>query len=298
MPLSISVTLSLMSTDPGRDDHEVYPNAPLALVAVEVRLTDSTGVSRRTLPTSAQRSFRDMLGDNWVTQPVNAPQMSLAFGVSGAQPIQQPLQSFSLPRFTVRDRTLAVTITDSGVIIEATRYRHYWDFRELLAKAVTAAAKVLSPDGVSRVGMRYINEIRAPGSSEQGPAVWQRWVDDSLLAPQFAQMSRDGFVPTAWEGMAQYQTGPDQRLVLRYGPRNEYLVNPTGPLKRPSVPPPGPLFMLDLDCFWEPPDIPEFDPETIIGTFDQLRVPIRSMFQLLITDELIAELRKEPINGR
>lgn len=259
-------------------------------------MTDSTGVGRRTLPTSVQRAFRDMLGDNWVTQPVNAPQLSVAFG--GAPAMAQTMQPFNFPRFTVRDRTLAVTITDAGVIIEATRYRHYLDFREILTKAVNAAAKVLEPDGVSRVGLRYINEIRVPGGDKQDPAGWQRWVDHSLLSPQLVRMSSDGFIATTWEGMAQYQTGPDQQLVLRYGPRREYLVNPAGPLRRPSVPPPGPLFMLDLDCFWEPPDIPKFEPEAIIATFDQLRVPIRSLFDLLITDELLAEFRKEPTDGR
>ncbi len=285
-----------MTTGQNRDTHEVYPSAPLALVAVEVRMTDSTGVGRRTLPTSVQRAFRDMLGDNWVVQPTGAPQLSLAIGAGAA--MQQAMQPFSFPRFTVRDRTMAVTITDSGVIIEATRYRHYLDFREILAKAINATAKVLEPDGVSRVGLRYINEIRVPGGDEEDLSSWRQWVDDSLLAPQLAGMSEDGFTSTAWEGMAQYQTGRDQQLVLRYGPRPDYIVNPAGQLRRPLAPRPGPLFMLDLDCFWQPEDIPEFDAEAIITTFDQLRVPIRTMFDLLINDQLLAEFRKEPTDGR
>jgi uncharacterized protein (TIGR04255 family) len=193
----------------------------------------------------------------------------------------------------VRDRTLAVAITEESLTIEATRYRHYPEFRETVASAVAAAAEVLLPDGIARVGMRYIDEIRAPSIAEEAPSDWQDWVDASLLAPRLGAMSDAGFVSTGWEGAAQYRTGPDQKLVLRYGPRAGYVVNPVGPLKRPAPPGPGPLFALDFDCFWEPPDIPEFDPGIIMDTCDQLRRPIRALFDMLLTDKLLAEFTKE-----
>ena len=46
------------------DDHEVYPNAPLALVVVEIRF--SNGASDRPLPMPLQRTIRDALGEEWV----------------------------------------------------------------------------------------------------------------------------------------------------------------------------------------------------------------------------------------
>ena len=271
------------------DTHEVYPNPPLALVAVEVRFPNSAGT--RPLPMNLQRSFRDLLGEGWVIESQKIQLLTLA--VSAAGPVPQAMPMLTIPRFTLRDRTLAVAITEESLTIEATRYRHYPEFRKTVVSAVAAAAEVLLPDGIARVGMRYIDEIRAPSIAEEAPSDWQNWVDASLLAPQLGRMNDAGFVSTGWEGAAQYRTGPDQKLVLRYGPRAGYVVNPVGPLKRPAPPGPGPLFALDFDCFWEPPDIPEFDPEIIMDTCDQLRRPIRALFDMLVTDKLLAEFTKE-----
>ncbi|MDA8356621.1 MAG: TIGR04255 family protein [Actinomycetota bacterium] len=271
------------------DTHDVYPNAPLALVAVEVRFPSSAGVSP--LPMNLQRSFRDLLGEGWVIQSQKVQQMTVAVSAAGAVPQAMPM--LTIPRFTVRDRTLAVAITEESVTIEATRYRHYPTFRETVESAVVAAAEVLLPDGIARVGMRYIDEIRVPGIREEDLSDWRDWIDTSLLAPQLGAMCDAGFGPSAWEGAAQYRTGPNQKLVLRYGPRTSYVVSPVGPLQRPSPPGPGSLFALDFDCFWEPPDIPEFDPEIIMDTCDQLRRPIRALFDMLVTDKLLAEFTKE-----
>lgn len=270
--------------------HEVYPNAPLVLVSVEVRLPGSLGVALRPLPVNVQRSFRDLLGDNWVIDS-SAPQISVSLGSGVAMP--QPMQQVTIPRFTIRDRTLAVALTESSVSIETTRYGQYPEFRKVLEKTISAATEVLAPDGVARVGMRYINEIRVPDGNEDNPSGWQDWIDPALLAPQLARMADKGFASGGWEGAAQYETGPDQKLVLRYGTRNGYVVNPSGPLKRPCLPGPGPLFMLDFDCFWEPPDIPEFNPKAIVPIFDELHTPVRTLFDLLVTDKLLGEFRRE-----
>jgi uncharacterized protein (TIGR04255 family) len=271
------------------DTHEVLPNAPLALVAVEIRFPD--GMSAQPLPTNVRRSFRDLLGEEWVLESQTVHQLAFTIGPGGAVP--QTAAPITIPRFSLRDRTLAVAVTEQSMTVETTRYRHYPTFREVVKRATDAVGQVLKPDGIARVGMRYIDEIRVPGPSEDDPSSWRQWVDLSLLAPQIAAMADAGFASVGWEGAAQYQTGPEQRLVLRYGPRTGYVVNPQGPLRRPSVPPPGPLFMLDFDCYWEPVDIPQFDPETIMSTCDELRRPIRALFDLLTTNKLYKEFVKE-----
>lgn len=286
---SFAYILDHMASTSPTESHEVYPNAPLALVAAEIRFPEST--TDRTLPMTLLRIFRDALGDEWVIETRKMQQASVTIGPAGMVP--QALTSVSVPRFTVRDRTLAVALTEDSMTIETTRYHHYPTFRSVLAKAAAAAAEVLTPDGVARIGLRYIDEIRVPGFLQEGLAEWHEWLNASLLAPDLLGMAEEGYKSAGWEGLVQYETGPNQKLVLRYGARSGYVVNPTGPLRRPHPPASGPLFFLDFDCFWEPEDIPEFDVDAVMTTWDRLRTPIRTLFDHLITDKLRAQFRKE-----
>lgn len=274
------------------DTHEVYPNAPLALVVVEVRFPGAAAVTVRPLSVTLQRAFRDLLGDGWVIESTKTQWVEVAFGPGGS--ISQPVQSQIVSRFTVRDRTRAVAITGESVTIETTAYTHYLDFRETVEKAIAAAAEILTPDGISRIGMRYINEIRVAGIDGADPSAWREWFESSLLAPGLDQMKEKGFPATAWESAAQFHTGWDQKLVLRYGPRVGQIINPASPLRRPRPPEPGAFFLLDFDSFWEPSDsIPEFDRNAVIHVCDRLRSPIRTLFDLLVTEKLVREFRKE-----
>ncbi len=268
------------------DTHEVYPNAPLALVAVEVRFPEAP--SDRALPLPLQRSFRDLLGDDWVIESHRVQQIEVAFG-PGA-PGGQTGQQTALPRFTLRDRTLAVALTDSSLTVETTNYRHYLDFRAVLERVFSAAAELLQPDGVARVGMRYIDEIRVAGIEEGRSSEWREWLDPSLLPPGLDEMVGLEYPPAAWDGAVRYVTGPERSLVLRYGARQGYAVQPRGSLNRPSAPAPGPFFLLDFDSFWEPQDIPEFDAVRLLETCDDLRTPVRSLFDLVITEELLRDV--------
>lgn len=276
------------------DTHEVYPNAPLALVAVEVRFPEAPG--ERALPMPLQRSFRDLLGEDWVIESHKVQQFEVALGpgASGGQTVQQTV----VPRFILRDRTLAVALTDSSLTVETTNYRHYLDFRAVLERVFAAADEILQPDGVARVGMRYIDEIRVAGIDADRPADWREWLDPSLLPPKLDEMVSREYQPAAWDGAVRYVTGPERSLVLRYGARQGYAVQPRGSLNRPSAPPPGSLFVLDFDSFWEPLDIPEFDAAGLIATCDALRTPVRALFDLVITDKLRHEVfMKEPTDG-
>ncbi|MFC2725538.1 MAG: TIGR04255 family protein, partial [Bifidobacterium dentium] len=63
----------------------------------------------------------------------------------------------------------------------------------------------------------------------------------------------------------------------------------TPQLRRP-LPSPGPLFKLDIDSYWQPDDIPVFDPNRILAIADKLHDPVRSMFEGLITNRLRNEV--------
>jgi len=249
------------------------------------------------MPMPAQRTFRDLLGEEWVIESMKMQSVEVQFGTRGEG--QQRVQEHVVPRYTIRDRTLAVAVTDTTLTVETTSYRHYPQFREVLARAFAAAEKVIQPEGVARIGMRYIDEIRIPGLASEDAVAWRDWLDSSLLPPEVNAMADVGFDAAAWEGLSQYIVGSDKKLVLRHGLRSGPVVPANGPLRRPSEPPPGPQFSLDFDCFWEPAGIPEFGPELLLATCDELRSPARTLFDLLVTHRLRDEVfMKEPSDGR
>jgi uncharacterized protein (TIGR04255 family) len=258
-------------------DSEVWPNAPLALVAVEARFPTVGGPLRPPV----HRAIRDMLGGEWVLEGAKQQTMQIAFGSGGALPPN--VKTEELTRITVRDRTRAVTVRPESLTIEATRYDGYPSFRPLLAAAFEAVERVLQPDGLTRLGMRYIDEIRIPEMSGAHP--WDDWIDDSLLAPRV-----EGLTTRTWTSAVQYDVGEERRLVLRYGPADGPVVDPSGPLKRTTKPPAGPMFLLDFDSFWEPGGIPAFLASELLVACDQLREPVRRLFDRLISKRLINEV--------
>lgn len=54
------------------------------------------------------------------------------------------------------------------------------------------------------------------------------------------------------------------------------------------------MFVLDFDSFWQPSDIPAFESAGLLQACDELRAPVRSLFDAMITDQLLAVYRREP----
>jgi uncharacterized protein (TIGR04255 family) len=262
---------------------EVWPNAPLALVAIEAKFPSASAALVRV---PAQRAVRDLLGGDWVLENAKEQSLEVGFGPAGVQTPNVRVEN--LTRITVRDRTQVVTLRPESLSIEATRYDGYQAFRDLLEQVFSAVERVLEPDGLTRLGLRYIDEIRVPDLVAVDE--WADWVDPTLLAPVAEGLSRLG-----WSNAAQYETGTERRLVLRYGPAGGAVVEPGGPLKRPFAPKPGPVFVMDFDSFWQPSDIPAFLTENLLTACDELRQPARAMFDQLITQRLIDDVfKKEP----
>jgi uncharacterized protein (TIGR04255 family) len=257
---------------------EIFPNAPLALVVTEVRYPP---VSEGALTMPVYRRVRDRLGEGWVIH--NATTRTIEAGMDAAGPLAS-VRSEKFSRITSRERTRIVTVKPENFTVEVVDYLGFPDFRELLVLAAEAVADVLRPDGIVRVGIRYINEVSVPGPSPQ----WRTWLDSSLIPPDLPSE----FMLTEWTGTAHYQVAPEQSLVLRYGPSPGPVVSSEGPLRRIRVPQ-GPVFMLDFDSFWQPDNIPEFTDNRISEVADSLHRPLRGLFQSLCKPSLIDVFREE-----
>ncbi len=264
---------------------EIYPNAPIVLVALEVRHSLGDPLDVRAVSKIATL-LSDVLPLRSETQ-----ETSIVF-TSGSAP--EPSQPAVVQRWTSRDKRTAMTVRPEAIVVETTDYERYESLRELVGKVLKARSVTARGVGVERIGLRYIDEIRVPPDNGDTSTSWNEWVHPSLLGPRDV-FSASGLTPSEHQGIALFQAGEDQVLALRYGPRKGYAVDPTLELRRPMLPPPdSPFFLIDIDSFWQPSGIwPEMDVETVLECIDRLHVPVREVFESLITDQLRKEVLRD-----
>jgi uncharacterized protein (TIGR04255 family) len=256
-------------------DYEVYPNAPVVLVAMEVRHPVA-----ETLSPPERRELKRALARR---VPIVRSGQSIELRVSVG--VDQSTRVEEFPRFFSRDNTLSVSYRREAVVIESSRYVGWTDFRALAELAFDALHRVAPIDGVERIGLRYIDEIRVP---EVEPD-WAQWMDGALLGPTaFSDVVR---LPlTQWHDTVVYGTQPGSAVVLRYGPREGFAVDPNSELRREATAS-GPFFLVDIDSFWIPDDAtPEFNTFEVLSRADELHQPVRALFEGMITDRLREEV--------
>jgi uncharacterized protein (TIGR04255 family) len=260
----------------GVTDREVYPNASVVLVALEIRHPATAPLGQ-----AAIAKIKKRLSPKFpIVRRAEVNHIQTTATVADVR-----VERF--PKYFNRDSTAAISIREEALIVETTKYRHWEWLRELLKLAIEARLEATDVDGVERIGLRYIDEVRVP--EKVGLSDWDSWVSPMLLGPSSVGEAF-GCVPVTWQGVSVFQSSEQRKLVLRYGPREGYAVQPGGDLKR-TTPPPSEFFLLDIDSFWERVDsVPEFDSNWILGESDDLHSPIRGLFESLITDRLRDEV--------
>ncbi|MGF1645974.1 MAG: TIGR04255 family protein [Kineosporiaceae bacterium] len=263
------------------EDREIYPNAPVVLVTLELRHPATEPLTRA----ERVRAARLLGAHTPIPRAGHATEIVMT-AAPGSQPTQQVKQE-EFPRFLSRDHRVAVAFRRDAVVVETTRYGRWEELRALVADVLEVRAEVGGVVGVERLGLRYIDEIRVPSGAE---SAWEPWVHHALLGPSAVARDLDLPRPALWQGLTVFPPDPDRTLALRYGSFAGHAVQPDGELKRDDSPA-GPFFLLDIDSFWIPGDgTPEFDIESLLRTCDSLHAPIRSLFEHLITDRLRDEV--------
>jgi uncharacterized protein (TIGR04255 family) len=261
---------------------EIYPNAPVVLVAFEVRHPDAGSLTK-----VQQRLIKQKLSKDLPIQRTG--QLTRIEGVLG-ETSTPTLKVENFPKYFSRDSTTSASFRDTAVVIETTRYGSWDDLHSLTIEALRARAAAGDLDGIERVGLRYVNEIRVPADENFD---WEPWVDLSLLGPRdIAEKIR---LPIdRLQGVTVFSPGAQRSVVLRYGSAEGYAVDPGGDLKRPVAHTPGPFFLIDIDSFWTPDEgVPEFDVERLATMADQLHDPVNDLFEALITDRLREEVLRD-----
>ncbi len=257
-------------------DREVYPNAPLQYVVCEIRFPFAPALQAD----SAIGGLHPILGQHFpIVEPTT--EMTMVFAPQGALP---PSSEARTVRFLTRERRRAIYVTPTQLLVESTEYARYEDFRDQVDLAISAVLKLGSLiAGVSRIGLRYIDEIRVDRAIEAA-SDWTGYIDERLLAP--VGIRAGGAIPSTLQGTLRYDTGPSRTMVMRYGNLVGRTVGEV-PLRLRRPPADGPYFLVDVDSFWvggEP--LPEFDRDGMLGTCDELHGPVREAFESSITERL------------
>ena len=270
------------------ESREIYPHAPLQLVAFELRFphtvrvlsTDSLGVIQDHMAKKLPLVEKGI--ESGVT--VDVPS-----GIQTMIPAQQFYKLFS------KDRTASATIQQNALVMESSDYIEYAVFRGLVEMALEALADAIELPGVSRAGLRYFNEIRVPAEILR-PEDWRAYVSASLLEP--LRVSSD-LPATELMSRLQYDFGDGRQLTMNYGAmRQGEVVVSGGPLNVKPKDLKSPFFLIDIDSSWVAPEgLDDYLPQRILDVCDRLRTPARDLFEASITDELRDEVLRKEADG-
>lgn len=260
-------------------DREIYPNAPVALVAIEIRCVASEPLSPKARSEIKKRVAKDL--------PIlrNTQAMSIVGQFDSAEPPQFRTEQFA--KLFNRQQTIAASIKDDAIVLETTSYRHFEPLRDLAVSVMEARNRVAPVDGFERIGLRYIDEIRVPHETDIPD--WSKWIDPRLVGMN--DVARDlGFEVQASQGVLGMKVREDQHLMLRFGPQDGVAVDVNGELRRP-VPVDSKYFLCDIDSFWQSQgETPEFDAQRVLKICDDLHLPVRKVFESIVSEKLREEV--------
>jgi uncharacterized protein (TIGR04255 family) len=265
--------------DPAR---EVYPNAPLQLVACEVAYALAPGAD---VNAARDALYEQLHGTYPLPGP---PPASLTLEVGPAGPMPQLAQGF---RFLNLERTRSVAVSPASIILESSRYHRFEDFLEDAVTAVEALGAAVRLAAASRIGLRYIDEVPLGALRAES---FDGYFTESVLAPGMPvpHVGR----PQEFLTTSRFAVGPDHNTVMRTGVLTTPVVAPDGPLAiaRPTEPP---FFLVDIDSAWQAGALTaplSFDPSAIANVLRSLHAPVRALFEHSITEKLRDDLlRKE-----
>lgn len=249
---------------------EVFANAPLAYVACEVRFPLAPSLTGEDSLVSFATAFSDTLPIPEVSTFRPSPEMD-----AGEGPERQL-------RFLDKARTASVALTRRSVSVEATHYDGWAHFKPRVLHAIEATRGIAPIVGVERIGLRYINEIRVPGSVADASG-WKGWIDDDIVShlepiPGYTAESSQTVIDLR---------GQSGRMVARYAALIGGGVVSDQPLRRKVPANQGPFFVIDTDSYRETPgeEMLECTSEALDPVLDELHEPLGELFQRTLTDK-------------
>lgn len=258
--------------------NEVYANAPIAMVVAEIRHPISEPLSP-----AEWNNIKLALAE---AVPINRTESILEIDIqSGQQHMSK------LTRFVSRDLHQSISFRPDAIVIESTDY-HGWDvFRGMISLALHARQDTAPVDGLERVGLRYMDEIRPPADITS--IDWTDWVSPELLGPvSLPELVEKPAISR--QGTMVLSSAPGVTYTVRYGSGVGQAFASSPNLRRRTEPA-GEFFLIDTDGAWQPvaQAVPEFSAENVELILNDIHEPISLIFESLITDRLRNEVLRD-----
>lgn len=261
-------------------DREVFAHPPVVLVAAEIRFTDAPRLRQQETLDAVAIAFDQRF-------PLSTPLggVGLVNAGPGAAPQLAQRQGVVLRNI---ESTESVTVTPSAVSYEATAYRGFKTVSDAVAGVCRTLTDLDVRPAITRVGLRYIDEIRVPEPPTE-LREWGRWVEPALLAP----LAVGGDLP-AVRGIQGATAFEVERgcLNFRYAAFTQGASTIPSHLRRRQFVP-GAYFGLDFDGFAEFGADPAtlLDAAVVTDLLPALHDAAATAFQRSITDEARALFR-------
>jgi uncharacterized protein (TIGR04255 family) len=251
----------------------MFERPPLVLAAFEVRFSNLPEVSDR----DYIEPFRRAIESNY-PELTPANQVTVQFDLTSGEPRQ--LQTVQW-RFTNKDANWTVVLAPDFLTLEARRYGHFEEFTSRLRSLLIALSEHVRPKVGTRLGLRYINEIRV---GTEGL--------DSIVRPEMlGLLSVAEFAEHAAQSVQEVtlRFPEDQSIQVRHGffPDGSTVQPPPGK-RAPS----GPFYLLDLDAsrVFSAPALLEVEPDVIGEHVERYHDEIEKLFRWSMTDEFTESL--------
>jgi uncharacterized protein (TIGR04255 family) len=255
-------------------NREVFPNAPLALVAAEIRFTDAARLRQQQTKDEVTIALEERFP---FAEPFQRADLSLTLG--GPPQIQERLGVV----LKNASSTETLTIMSESLTYETTAYGSFEELLEAVVAACDALVAAKVRPAVQRVGLRYIDELRVPEPITD-VRQWGKWINDRLIG--HLTVGPEDFPATTTQSVSTYDLGDGKGLNFRFAALNQGPIVVPQFLNRPSIES-GPFFVLDFDGFhdFSGQDAVPLSSAVVRETLSTVHVPCGTAFQRSITGE-------------
>jgi uncharacterized protein (TIGR04255 family) len=244
---------------------EVLLASPLKLVVCQVRHDPQDAAS---LPATTLQIQELLAPWDLRIRPLRIADVQFALGPNGISVGQQ--ENAKAWQLHTPDDKWTVSITPEWFSIETLAYQRWSDFSQRCSQVVAAVKAVLAPVIETRIGLRYVDEVRVRSVSSAND-----WVG-KIATPLVGMLANPTLGPAVEtsQQLVQLDAGENLGVALRHGS----LVDERGP-----------FYLLDHDCSHVASRA--FDASAIEETLEELHRIARHVFRSGLEPDFYEQLR-------